>query len=110
MAENKTSLGLTENQTAALAYVLGWATGLVVYLMEKDNKNLRFHAMQSIVFFGLVTVVNMILGGFYYVWMLTQLVNVIALVVWVICLVKAYQGEKFRIPVIADFVEKQLGK
>lgn len=110
MAEKKTTLGLSENMTAALAYLVGWVTGLVVYLMEKDNKNLRFHALQSIVFFGLVTVVNMLLGGFYYVWMLTQLVNAVALVVWIICLVKAYQGEKFRIPVIADFVEKQLGK
>jgi len=108
MAEKKSSLGLSENMTAALAYLLGWVTGLVVYLMEKDNKNLRFHALQSIVFFGLVTVIHILLGGFYYTWMLVELVNVVALVVWVVCLVKAYQGETFEIPVVADIVKKQL--
>jgi len=107
MAEDKTALGLPKNTTAALAYVLGWVSGLVVFLVEKEDKFVRFHALQSIVVFGIFTVVPMvpIIG-----WMLSPLVMLIALVTWVLCLVKAYQGEKFMLPVIGEFVEKQINK
>lgn len=107
MAEDKTALGLPKNTTAAVAYVLGWVSGLVVFLVEKEDKFVRFHALQSVVAFGLFTVISMVpfVG-----WMLSPLVMLIALVTWVICLVKAYQGEKFMLPVIGDFVEKQLNK
>lgn len=107
MAENKTTIGLPRNTTAALAYVLGWLSGLVIFLMEKEDKFVRFHALQSVIFFGLVTLVTMVpvIG-----WMLSPLVMLAALVAWVVCLVKAYQGEKFMLPVVGEFVEKQLSK
>jgi len=45
----KTSLGLDENIEGALCYVLGWLTGIVFFVLEKDNRFVKFHAMQSIV-------------------------------------------------------------
>lgn len=107
MAEEKTALGLPKNTTAALAYVLGWLTGLIVFLMEKEDKFVRFHALQAIVTFGFFNVVAMVpLVG----WMLSPLVMLVALVTWILCLVKAYQGEKFKLPVVGEFVEKQIEK
>lgn len=107
MAEGKTALGLPKNTTAALAYVLGWLSGLVVFLVEKEDKFVRFHALQSIVVFGFFNVLVMVpVVG----WMLSPLVFIVSLVTWILCLVKAYQGEKFKLPVVGNFVEKQVEK
>jgi uncharacterized membrane protein len=58
----KTSNGLEENVAGLLCYVLGWITGLVFILIEKENKFVRFHAMQSIVVFGGLTVISIIVS------------------------------------------------
>ena len=44
----KATFGLDENIASAACYVLGWLTGIIFFLMEKDNKTVRFHAMQSV--------------------------------------------------------------
>ncbi len=58
METKKTALGLSENIEGALAYLAGWITGLVFWFLEPENKFVRFHAMQSIVVFGALTVVE----------------------------------------------------
>ena len=47
----KTSLNLDENIEGLLCYLGIWITGLIFYLLEKDNKFVKFHAMQSIIVF-----------------------------------------------------------
>ena len=49
----KTSMGLDENVAGLLCYVLWWVSGLAIFLLETENKFVRFHAMQSIVVFGI---------------------------------------------------------
>jgi uncharacterized membrane protein len=107
--------GLTENVAGLLCYVLGWITGLVFYLIDK-RPYVRFHAAQSIVVFGALHIVSFVLGmffvasffsgGFSLAWGLHMLIDLVALVLWVLLMVKAYQGERFRVPVAADFAEK----
>lgn len=98
--------GLPKNTAAALAYVLGWLTGIVMLLIEKDPF-VRFHAMQSIITFGLLTIVSLVpvIG-----WALSPLVMIVGFILWLVLIFKAYQGEKFKLPVIGEFAEKQLGK
>ena len=55
-------MGMQPNIEAGLSYVLGWVTGLIFFLMEKQNRFVRFHAMQSILFFGGLTVIRIILS------------------------------------------------
>jgi len=104
MAETK--IGLPRNTTAALSYVLGWLTGIVILLLEKDPF-VRFHAMQSIITFGILTILAMVpfIG-----WVLSPLVMIVSFVLWLVLIFKAYQGEEFKLPVIGDFAKKQLGK
>ncbi len=98
--------GLPKNTAAALCYLLGWITGLVFLLIEKDDKFVRFHAMQSIVTFGVLNIAVMVpVVG----WMLSPLVMILGFILWLVCMLKAYQGEKFKIPVVGDFAEKQVG-
>ena len=56
----KTSLGLDENVEALLSYILGWVTGIVFLVIEKNSKFVRFHAMQSTITFLGFTVLSFI--------------------------------------------------
>jgi uncharacterized membrane protein len=122
----KSSTGLDENLAALLSYVFGWISGLIFFLMEKDSRLVRFHSMQSIllgaaaivifIVFWIVAVVSSlvvgyisgILGGI--VWIVMMLVGgVIGLGIFVaaiISLIKAYQGQFFKLPVIGNYAEK----
>ncbi|OGW79731.1 MAG: hypothetical protein A3G33_01625 [Omnitrophica bacterium RIFCSPLOWO2_12_FULL_44_17] len=104
--ENKTDTGIKPNIAALLCYVLGFVSGLVFLLIEK-NKFVKFHALQSIAtFLGLFIVrlgllVIPVLGL-----LLSGLVALAAVILWVVLMVKAYQGEKFKLPYVGDWVEK----
>jgi uncharacterized membrane protein len=103
----KTSVGMKADLAALLSYVAGIITGVVFYILEKENKYVRFHAMQSILTFGFFIVLNITLGFIPVVgWALMPLAYILQLVLWVILMVKAYQGEMFKLPIVGDIAEK----
>lgn len=104
--EKKEGTGLPKNTAAALSYVLGWLTGIVFLLVEKDPF-VRFHAMQSTIAFGALMVLSFIpvIG-----WALSPLLMILGFVLWLVLIYKAYQGEEFALPVIGEFAKKQLKK
>lgn len=105
----KTSTGLEANVAGLLCYVLGWITGLVFILIEKENKFVRFHAMQSIIVFGAITVASIIFNLIPFIgWLLGVLLSILALVLWIILMVKAYQGDKYKLPWAGELAEKQV--
>jgi uncharacterized membrane protein len=108
-AKSKTSTGIEPNVAGLLCYVLGWVTGLVFFILEKDNKFVRFHAMQSIITFGALTVVNFILMFIPIIgWIISWLIGVLALILWIILMIKAYQGKKYKLPLAGEIAEKQV--
>ena len=113
---------MAENVAGLLCYVVGWVTGLIFYFVDK-RPYVRFHAAQSIVVFGGLHIVSIVLGmffgvsmfttgfaGFSVTWAIIGLINVVAIVLWILLMIKAYQGERFRVPVAADIAEKIFGK
>ena len=122
----KSSTGLDENIAALLSYVFGWVSGLIFFLIEKDSRLVRFHAMQSLLFNVLVAVVGIALWiVLFVVFMiaaqisgtLATLLSLVSILVWgvfllrilagfILCLVKAFQGQYFKLPVIGNFAEK----
>jgi len=114
---------MAENVAGLLCYVLGWITGLIFYFIDK-RPFVRFHAAQSIVVFGglhLITIVIGIffgvsifagagVGGFTMGYALYSLIGLVELVLWVMLMIKAYQGERFRVPIAADLADKLFGK
>ena len=105
-----TSSGLQPTHAAMFAYVFGIITGLILFLTEKKNRFVRFHAMQSICFsvgffiLSLVCAAMPVLAG-----MFLALLRFAGLIIWIILMVKAYQGQWFRLPVIGDVAAKQAG-
>ena len=107
--EIKTSTGMNQNVAGLLCYLAGWITGLIFFLIEKENRFVRFHAMQSIITFGSLTVLFMILGFIPFVgWMLMPILAILQLVLWIVLMVKAYQGQLFKLPMIGDMAEKNI--
>ncbi len=105
----KSSTGIQPNVAALLSYVLGIVTGIVFFLIEKENKFVRFHAMQSMLAFGSLFVLQVVIPIVPFIgWMLVPLVSLLGLVVWILLMVKAYQGEMFKLPVIGDFAEQKI--
>ena len=102
-----TTLGMKPNLAALLSYLAGILTGIIFYLLEKENKFVRFHAMQSILTFGFFFALNIVLGFIPVVgWSLMPLAGIVQLILWIILMVKAYQGEHFKLPIVGDIAEK----
>jgi len=108
-----TSMGMSPNVEAGLSYLFGWITGLIFFLVEKQNRFVRFHAMQSILFFGGLTLINIILnviGNFGVLWYLTFLlgwvVGIVGLVGWIVLMINGFQGKYFKLPIVGDYAEK----
>jgi len=113
MNEHGRSLGLDSNVAATLSYALGWVSGLAVFLIEGKDGFVRFHAMQSIIFFGGVTAVCVVFWAMLRVpyinilfMVLLSIVGLFAFVLWLILMVKAYHKDSFKLPWVALVAEK----
>ena len=109
MAE-KEDVTLPRNAAAALSYVLGLITGIVMLAMRKGDEFVHFHAVQSIglslvwVVGWIVLTVIPIVG-----WIVLPFWGLLMFVFWLVCIVKAYQGERFELPVLGPHIQR-LGK
>ena len=105
--KGKTSLGMEQNVEGLLCYVVGWVTGIIFLILEKDNKFVRFHAIQSIIVFGAINIVAVIFGWIPVIgWIISSLLGVLAFILWIVLMVKAYQGQMFKLPIAGDIAEK----
>ena len=104
----KTSVGLNENIAGLLCYVLGWVSGVVFLLIEQENKFVRFHAIQSIVVFGVLNISGIILGLIpIFGGAFSAIISVLSFVFWIVLMLKAYQAKKYKLPWAGDFAEKR---
>jgi uncharacterized membrane protein len=118
-AAQSPTAGLQENVAGLLCYVLGWITGLIFLFVDK-RPFVRFHAAQSIVVFGALTIIYIILGQFFVatIWsggwafysLIYTLFRLAGLVLWIFLMVKAYQGQRYKLPLAGDFAESLVGK
>ena len=108
------------NIIAALSYLLGFVTGLIFLYVEPYNQDeyVRFHARQSIGFSVAWFAINVVVGVFIAVLpqflsvilnFLLTIVNIALAVYWIVLMYKAYNGERYRIPELADIVDSIAG-
>ncbi|MDD2573982.1 MAG: DUF4870 domain-containing protein [Bacillota bacterium] len=104
----KSSTGMNENLAALLSYVLGFITGIIFLVIEKESRFVKFHAMQSILVSVALMVISFVLGLIPIIgWIAAILLGPISLVLWIILMVKAYKHVWFKLPVVGDMAEKQ---
>ena len=115
----KKGLVLATNIASMICYVP--VVGVIFILIEKEDRMVLFHAWQATIF-GIswiaiiigIEIISAILGaivGFLgiVVGLFVPLIALFAIILWIICLVKAYQGEAWRIPVIGDYAAGKAG-
>ena len=122
---NGTRSGMPENVAALLSYVLGWITGLIFLLVDKRSY-VRFHAAQSLVVFLGLHILRAVLGMIFGVgwwfggfagWqvsiigaVLVNLISFVALVLWIVLMIKAFQGVRFKLPLAGEIAESLAGR
>lgn len=107
---SKTSTGFEKNVASGLCYILGWLSGLIFLLVEKEDKEVRFHAMQSIVVFGGINLLHVVLVTSLIGVPLIPLLGIAALVLWIILMIKGFQGEQYKLPIAGNIAEKWVGQ
>ncbi|MGD0960530.1 MAG: hypothetical protein ABSB19_12055 [Methylomonas sp.] len=107
----KTSLGIDANLAAVLTYVLGFFSGIAFLILEKENKFVRFHALQSTLAFVFLMVIKVALSVIPVLGALVILFLVwpVTVALWLVLMYKAYNYEKFKLPIFGDIAEKQIG-
>lgn len=113
--------GLAPNIASLLCYICMPITSIIFLVIEKDSLDVKFHAWQGTIF-GVAYIVLLIalqivaaiLGAI--IGVLGAIVGILipvaaigALIIWIICMVKAYQGEKWKIPYLGDYAAKKAG-
>jgi len=115
-AHDPTSTGLNGRTEALLSYVLGWFSGLIFFVIERKNRFVRFHAAQSFIFFGIVSVVYIVIRllsiipllGFLLSPVLgcaTLILLIPAALIWVLLMIQAYRGVTIRLPIVSGYAE-----
>jgi uncharacterized membrane protein len=114
MEENKkmqTLLGIDANVEGLLCYILGWITGILFLILEKENKFVRFHAAQSLATFLPLSVILVIVGMMPLIgWLLAGPISILTLILWLLLMFKALKGEKYRLPIVGNFAEEVANK
>lgn len=104
---DKTSIGLTENVGGLLCYI--FIIGLIFLFMEKENRFIRFHALQSVFTAIAIFLISIILGFIPFIGIIASLlVSPLAFVLMIFMMYQAYQGNYYKLPFIGDMVENQL--
>ncbi|MGH9315013.1 MAG: DUF4870 domain-containing protein [Vicinamibacterales bacterium] len=113
-----TQSGLAPNVLAALAYVAWWVTGLAVLALDRDHPFVRFHAWQSVIglgalwalgvafYFTAFLVLSVSAAGFTAMLWIAVIIWLIGLVAWIVCLLKAWNGQWWKLPVVGAVAER----
>ena len=106
--EAESSTGLSASVAGLLCYVLGWITGIIFIVLEKKSMYVRFHAWQSIMTFGVLTVAQLVLGWIPFAgWILSILIGILMFVLWLILIIQAGTGKMWKVPGAGDWAERQ---
>lgn len=122
--EEESSTGLSVNEAGFLCYLGGWMTGIVFVMLEKKSDSVRFHAWQSIVIFGPLTLLHLVLSRFVTdigLWSLSLgliragvalgwILGLGAVALAILLMIQTYQGSTLKLPLVGDLAEKQANK
>jgi uncharacterized membrane protein len=107
----ESSTGLSANVAGLLCYVAGWITGIVFIVLEKKSIFVKFHAWQSIMTFGVLTVAYLILRWIPFIgWIISILIYILMAILWIILIIQAGTGKMWKVPWAGDWAEKQISK
>ena len=117
-----TSTGVDPRLSAVLCYTGWWVSGLIFLIIEQQHRGVRFHAAQSLVLFGGLSIVIGLLSmlsvgmlvvstsAFQVARFLVSAVWIVAVVLWLVLMFRALKGETWRVPFAAEIADKVVGR
>ena len=100
-------MGMKVRTAGLLCYLFGWVGGLVFLLLERDNRFVRFHASQSILFFGSMSILGWITSLFPFAFFgLGGLVGLVGFIGWIVLMVAAHRGRYYKLPLFGTYAEQ----
>jgi len=103
----RTSMGMRARTAGLLCYLFGWVGGLVFLLLERENRFVRFHAIQSILFFGTLSIFEWVFGSFPFAfWGVSSALGLVGFIGWIVLMVAAHRGRYYKLPVFGYYAER----
>lgn len=115
---SSSTTGIDERLASVLCYSAWWITGVVFLVLERQHHGIRFHAAQSLVLFGAISLLLVGLGAFSALALMVssqayQVVRALADVTWIgaaalwlVVVVRAWRGEAWRVPLVATLADR----
>jgi uncharacterized membrane protein len=109
-----TSTGLAPNVAGALSYLFGIITGVIFFVLEKDNQFVRFHAMQSIIVSATFIIISIVLSIVAMVpilgWIVgalgSMVLGIVGLILWLVLMFKAFAGQEWEVPILGKYARQ----
>ncbi len=108
--KEQSSTGLEENVAGFFCYLLGFITGIIFLAIEKKSSFVKFHAMQSTITFLSLFIISIILGFIPIIGLLVYPIWILSLILWLLLMVKALQGERYSLPIVGKMAEEKTGR
>jgi uncharacterized membrane protein len=118
VAQKPLSARLPENVAAALSYLFGWISGLVFLLFDR-RPFVRYHAAQSVMVFGTLSLLLLVFSGFFLgtflpqaaavLFLLHRMMELVWLAIAILLMLKASSGERYRFPYAAQYADRAAG-
>ncbi len=105
-----TSLGMRARTAGLLCYLFGWVSGLIFFLLERENRFVRFHAMQSLLFFGILSILEGIFSYLPFFGPIGGVLGLIMFIGWIVMMVKAHRGEYYKLPLFGDLADRLISQ
>ena len=99
-------MGMRAPAAGWLSYLGGWVTGLVFLLLKRENRFVRFHAMQSLIFFGAMGMATTVFSHIPLLGFIGTGLGFVSFICWMVLMVKAARGRYYKLPIIGDYAEK----
>jgi len=103
----RTSTGMKATTAGLLCYLFGWIGGVVFLFLEPKNRFVRFHAIQSILFFGSLSILQWVCDIFpFALFGVGGILGLVTFIGWIVLMVAAHRGRYYKLPILGDYAEK----
>ncbi len=106
---NKRPFGISQHNAGAFSYALFFISGIFFFIVDRDPY-VRFHAGQSIVVFGILFLLQWLLGVSVILASLVPLIGVLIFGLWLFLIYTAWEGKEWEVPVLGQFARKIVKK
>lgn len=99
-------MGMRARTAGVLCYLFGWIGGLVFFFLEPNNRFVRFHAIQSVLFFGMLSILEAVCRLFPFGLLgVNVAIGLVSVIGWIVLMIAAHRGKYYKLPFLGEYAE-----